>query len=172
MDRLTEAAVATENPFLLSYALFADGTAIGDTDPARALEAYRRGLLVAQDSGNRFMESSIAYSLGRLEVTHGEMASAFANLSLAIRNMLDSGNSTTMRIPLALLATALDRLGFSEAAATTVGFTCSPLAEMMYPEITAVIARLRVILGDENYEWLARRGETITTAEMVAYAYD
>jgi hypothetical protein len=32
--------------------------------------------------------------------------------------------------------------------------------------------RLRQGLGDQNYESLARTGETMTTAEMAAYASD
>jgi hypothetical protein len=39
------------------------------------------------------------------------------------------------------------------------------------PEITTTIAHLRDVLGDQTYESLARKGETMTTAEMVAYAY-
>jgi hypothetical protein len=31
---------------------------------------------------------------------------------------------------------------------------------------------VRGVLGDESYESLARKGKTMTTAEMVAYAYD
>ena len=42
----------------------------------------------------------------------------------------------------------------------------------MFPEISAAIAHLRAVLGDQTYESLARKGETMTTAEMVAYAYD
>ena len=34
------------------------------------------------------------------------------------------------------------------------------------------IAHLRDVLGDQTYESLARKGETMTTAEMVTYAYD
>jgi hypothetical protein len=35
-----------------------------------------------------------------------------------------------------------------------------------------VIAHLRDVLGDKTYQSLARTGETMTTADMVAYAYD
>jgi hypothetical protein len=35
-----------------------------------------------------------------------------------------------------------------------------------------VIAHLREVLGDQTYESLARRGETMTTAAMATYAYD
>jgi hypothetical protein len=36
----------------------------------------------------------------------------------------------------------------------------------------SAIAHLRNLLGDQTYDSLAREGETMTTAEMVAYAYD
>ena len=41
-----------------------------------------------------------------------------------------------------------------------------------YPQIEATIAHLCDVLGDRTYESLAREGETMTTAEIVAYAYD
>jgi hypothetical protein len=40
------------------------------------------------------------------------------------------------------------------------------------PEITTAITHLRDVLGDQTYESLARKGETMTTAEIVTYAYD
>ena len=41
-----------------------------------------------------------------------------------------------------------------------------------YPQINTAITHLRDVLGDQTYESLARKGETMTTAAMVAYAYD
>jgi hypothetical protein len=35
-----------------------------------------------------------------------------------------------------------------------------------------VVAHLREVLGDQTYESLARKGEAMTTAAMVTYAYD
>jgi hypothetical protein len=40
------------------------------------------------------------------------------------------------------------------------------------PEIGTAIAHLREVLGEATYETLARKGETMTTAAMAAYAYD
>ena len=57
---LIEAAEATRNPHALSYALNAYGFAFRDTDPDRALDAFRRGLVIAQDSGNRCSELAAA----------------------------------------------------------------------------------------------------------------
>ena len=52
------------------------------------------------------------------------------------------------------------------------GFALNPIAAAAFPEITTAIAHLRDVLGDQAYESLARKGETMTTAAMAAYAYD
>ena len=48
----------------------------------------------------------------------------------------------------------------------------APFAAAAVPEITTAITHLRDVLGDETYESLARKGETMTTAAMATYAYD
>jgi hypothetical protein len=40
------------------------------------------------------------------------------------------------------------------------------------PELGTSIAHLRDVLGNQAYESLARKGEAMTTAAMVTYAYD
>ena len=59
-DGLIEAAEATGNPFLLALALGAYGVAFRDADPVGALNALGRGLVIAQDSGNRAHASVLA----------------------------------------------------------------------------------------------------------------
>ena len=59
-DGLIEAAEATGNPSLLAFALFAYGLAFRDADPVGALNALGRGLVIAQDSGNRTNASPLA----------------------------------------------------------------------------------------------------------------
>ena len=172
-DGLIEAAEATGNPSLLAFALAAYGLAFGDADPVGALNAHRRGLVIAQDSGNRAQESALALYLARHEAEHGDTASAFDHLTLAIRNYHNSGDTTTIRAPLAVLAALCDRLGRYEPAATIAGFALSiPLAAAAVPKITTAITHLRDVLGEATYESLARKGETMTTAAMATYAYD
>src|SRR5512144_456158 len=60
-------AEATGNPYALAYALSAYGYAFRDTDPHRAMEARRRGLKIAQDSGNRTVETMLATGLSSFE---------------------------------------------------------------------------------------------------------
>ena len=168
---LIDAAEATHNPYALANALHAYGYAFGDADPIRALEALRRGLVIAQDSGNRYVESLLATALSRVEAEHGDPLAALDHITLAIRNFDDSGNVAYIRSALATLALFLDRLGRLEPAATLAGFALNPLTATL-PEFSAAIAHLRDVLGDQTYESRARKGETMTTAAMLTYAYD
>jgi predicted ATPase/class 3 adenylate cyclase len=170
-DGLIEAAETTGNPHLLALALGAYGFAFHDADPVGALNALGRGLVIAQDSGNRTIASTLASTLARLEAEHGDPVAAFDHLTLSIHNYHNAGDTTTIRVPLAVLAALFDRLGRYEPAATIAGFAVGAVTERV-PEFTAAIAHLRDVLGDQTYESLARKGETMTTAAMVAYAYD
>jgi predicted ATPase/class 3 adenylate cyclase len=171
-DGLIEAAEATGNSMLLAVALRAYGVAFRDADPIGALHALGRGLVIAQDSGNRANESVLASVLARLEAEHGAPLAALDHLTLAIRNFHNAGNTTTIRVALAVLAVLFDRLGRYEPAANIAGSALSPLAATVVPEITTAITHLREVLGEATYESLARKGETMTTAAMATYAYD
>ena len=171
-DGLIEAAEATGNPSLLALALGAYGSAFRDADPVGALNALGRGLVITQDSGNRAVASTLANTLARLEAEHGDTLAALDHLTLAIRNFHNAGDTTTIRVPLAVLAAHFDRLGRYEPAATIAGFALSPFSASGFSEITTAIAHLRDVLGDATYESLARKGETMTTAAMATYAYD
>jgi predicted ATPase/class 3 adenylate cyclase len=169
---LIEVAEATGNPAALSFALYAYGYAFGDADPAAALDAQRRGLVIAQESGNRNTETRIAGSLSRLEAEYGDPLAALDYFALAVRNFHDAGNTTMIRFPLAVLAAFFDRLGRDEPAAIIAGFAFSPLTSAAYPELSTAIAHLREVLGDQTYESIARKGETMSATAMVTYAYD
>ena len=120
----------------------------------------------------RTVASLLANSLALLEAEHGGTVSALDHLTLAIRNYHNAGDTTTIRVPLASLAALFDRLGRYEPAATIAGFALSPFSAPAVPEITTAITHLRDVLGDQTYESLARKGETMTTAAMATYAYD
>ena len=169
---LIDAAEATRNPHVLSFALSAYGTAFRDADPDRAREAMLRGVVIAQDSGNRTIETHLASNLARLEAQHGDPLAALDYFLVSIRHLHDSGNSTTIRAVLATLAALFNRLGHYEVAATMSGFADMPYTRSVVPEISTAIIHLRKVLGDETYESLARRGEQMTTAAMVTYALD
>jgi predicted ATPase len=170
---LVEVAEATGNPWALSYALLSVGFAYRDADPARALEAARRGLVTAHDSGNRFNESHLASLLSLLEAEHGDPLIALDYITLASRDYQDAGSVTFYHSSLAPLALILDRLGHFEAAAVIASYAAlSPMAVASFPQIPVTIAHIRECLGTQTYDALARKGTAMTPSAMVTYAFE
>src|SRR5258708_31200393 len=137
-DDLVDAAEANGNPCALANALLAYGFAFREADPVRALYALRRGRAIAQDTGIRWNESHLAVILSGLEAEHGDPLAALDCFTVAIRNYHDSGNTTRIRSPLAVLATYFDRLGRYEAAATIAGFAVNLLTPL-FTEINTTV---------------------------------
>lgn len=169
---MIEAAEATRNPWALANALYTYGYAFGDSDPPAALEAVRRGLVIAHESGNRLTESLLATTLSWLEAEHGDPLMALDHITLAVSSFYDSGNVAYFHFALATLALLLDRLGRLEPAAIIAGFALSPHSALSFSQFRTVIDHLRYALGEQAYDTLARQGQSMTTAEMVAYALD
>jgi predicted ATPase len=172
LEDLRTAADATDNPAVLGYALLARGLAYRYADGVAAYDAHRRGLMIAQDSGNALIESHLAGTLAQLAAVHGEPTDAFDYLTLAIHHFYDAGSFSHLRVPLAILADVFDRLGHHEPAATLSAFAITPFTRTTVPEINATVSHLREVLGDEVYESLARTAEAMTSAEIATYALD
>jgi hypothetical protein len=171
-EGLLAAADATHNPMTACFALLARGLAYHDADRVAAFDALRRVLAVAGESGNRQMESAAAVTLWIVAATETNPIQFFEYLTVAIHHYDDSGNVANLRNPLAVLACQLDRLGRHEQAATMSGFAESAFTLASYPQLSSTIAHLRDVLGDETYQSLARKGETMTIAAAATYAYD
>jgi hypothetical protein len=70
-------------------------------------------------------------------------------------------------------AAVLDRLGRYEPAATIAGFAeVNPFATTAFPGLGTAVTHQRNVLGDETYESLARKGETMSTTAMATYVLD
>jgi predicted ATPase len=171
-DNLLDAADATDNPGAIAYALLAYGYACRDDRPLAAYDALRRGLRIAQDSGNRMTESYLAVNLSPFAATHGASADTLDFLALAINNFYDSGSYSHMVSPLGVLAAYFARVGRHESAATLVGFAATTFALATFPEIADTITQLRLALGDQRYESLTRASEKMTNAAIAQYALD
>jgi predicted ATPase/class 3 adenylate cyclase len=174
---LVDAAEATHNPYLVSMALLAYAMARREEDPLGALDAVQSGLAVARESGNRanetYLAMVLAVTLVQIETEPADPLVVLDNIALAIRNYYDAANTSQIRSALAILAIFLDRHGHTESAAMIAGFaSVAPTAAPSIPEFSTAITHLREVLGDQTYESLTRKGETMTTAEIVTYAYD
>jgi predicted ATPase/class 3 adenylate cyclase len=171
-DDLFHVAERAVNPMSISGALLAYGHTHRGAAPGVAYEALRRGLTVAQDSGNRQMESVLALSLSSVAVTYASPLEAFDFVAFAIRTYYDSGTLMFVSGAIGVLAALLDRFERYEAAATICAFAEVPVARGTYPEINTTLAHLREVLGDERYESLAQAGMTMSNAAMAKFAIE
>ena len=140
--RLIDAAEATHNPWRLSYALLAVGLAFRDLDPDRAREALRRGLIVAQDSGNRMLESLLATALSPLEAEHRDPLAALDHITLATRNCYDSGN-------VGLISTPWQRSRYSSTTVRTIPAKSSAFRRLGRSPPRRGISRGMIVLRQE-----------------------
>ena len=171
---LIEAAEKLHNPYALSFALSAYGYAFSDADPVRALGAMRRGLVIARDNGNRFNESFLAQNVARVEVAHGDPLAALDFMALAIRRHHDVGQHwphvrpagcprCTSRTARTLRTSGNHRRVRSISPLTAVALSGYKQCDRArFPKSSAIRPMNRS----------PAQGETMTTAEMVTYAYD
>jgi predicted ATPase len=164
------AAEATGNPTVVCLALNAYGMAHFDADPPAAYEALRRGLTIAEDTGNRQVESTLVVTLARLAAVRGDPTDALEFLARAIKSTYNSGSFSFMTTPLAALASLLDRLDYLQPAATIAGFAAVPLTVILTPEFANAVEHVREVLHPDTYESFARAGKNMTPAAMAAYA--
>ena len=128
--------------------------------------------MIAQDSGNRASETHLAASLCPLEAEYGDPLAALDYFTAGDPQLPRLGQHHPDPQP-----AGCPRRPFRPARTLRTGghhrrFRVNPLTAAAVPEISTAIAHLRDVLGDQTYESLARKGETMTTAAMVTYAYD
>ena len=71
-------ARAHGNPVWIAFALDGTGRAFADTDPARALDAFRQALVLAQSSGCRSARPASRNEAAGLETVHGDLDRAWS----------------------------------------------------------------------------------------------
>jgi len=180
-EDLLAAAETTDNPCeqiwaLMGYGMIRwdfNGRARQDFDPVVAFDVLSRALRIAQESGNRQLETHTAAAVAALAAARGNPTDAFDLFALAIRYYHDAGSFSHMHTPLGWLAAFLDQLGHPAPAATIAGFALDFYVRVTNPQIVdTTITHLRESLGEQAYESLARTGASMTNSEMASYALD
>lgn len=157
------------NPYAKSFADLAYSSALIHTDPAKALDVLRRGAVVAQESGNRAIETFLTTTMSRVMAQHGDPLSALDQLTVVFRHYLDGGNLSNLRSSFAILISILDHMGRHVAAVTVAGFAVNPFILATFPETNVALAHARDHLGDERFEALLRSGAAMPTPVMVEF---
>ena len=163
-------ARARGNPWMVAYAINGFGQAFADADPARALEAYREGLLHTRQHRLPWWEAVIARDAAGLEAAHGTLDQGLALFDIAIDSCHQAGNIGNLAVTLANLALFFDRHGQPETAATLYGTTTGYTSTVMVTDWPERIQQLRTALGESRFDECAAVGSAMELADAVRYA--
>jgi hypothetical protein len=144
-------------------------SALIHTDPTKALEVSSRGVVVAQESGNRAVATFLTTIMSRVMAHHGDPVKALDQLTVVFRHYLDGGNLSNLRSGFAILMSVLDHMGRHVATATIGGFAVNPFILAAIPETEVALTHARESLGDVQFEALRRNGAAMTTPAMVEF---
>jgi len=164
-------ARASDNAYLLTFALNGYGRAFGHTEPARALSALREGLDVAEHNRVEFWATNMAREAAELEAAHGDPHQALELFDTAINTFHRAGDPGNVAVTLAGLAMCLEGHGQPEIAATIYGAsTHHEETHWWTVNLPEVIDNLRTALGSDTFTSSVNEGAAMELADAVHYA--
>ena len=172
-DGVVAAAEAARIPWTITGAMHGFGQAIASSDPKAALAAYRRGLDIARESGNRWWIVTTGSELAALEARAGEPLAALDIFGEVVDWVWDANDITYLYRLFAWLVTVFHQLERHEPAAVLLGVGHDHFASVA-PDIdlTAIIATLQSTLGTRAFEQHFAAGATLDLGNAVQYVQD
>jgi predicted ATPase len=163
------ASRAYGTPNLVAGVLSAYGRAFAATDPTRALQALREGVVYTRQHRLVFFEALLCREAGGLEAVHGDPGQACALLENAIDLMQRAGDVGNLAVAFADLAVLFHRLQQPEIAATLYG--ASRRGDIGWvTHLASVVDHLRTLLGDNTFDQCADKGAAMETSDAATYA--
>ena len=166
--------VATSgNPTMMAMILYAEGEALLEVDPLRALEPIGEALEFAEAADNVFMEGLARMSITSLRGRHGDPLVALRLFSDVLRHWRRGGRWTQLWLTLRNLVELLARLGAHEATAVLYGACLASSPPSYGPEaerLDAVVKTVVGSLGEKAFGDAKARGETLSDDEAVLFA--
>ncbi len=169
-DETLAAARSYGNPGNVAYALAGYGRAFAETDPARALDAYREGLEYCQRHRILQFEGVIAREAAGLEAVHGQLEQGLIMFDSTIDSFRQAGDVGNVAATLANLALFFDRHGQPEIAATLYGSTTQHTSTLMVADWPERVGQLRTALGESRFDECTAVGAAMELADAVRYA--
>jgi tetratricopeptide (TPR) repeat protein len=171
VDADVAAAESTRIPHSIAIAYYSKDRAFAEADPPTAIEAYKRAISIAQDSGNRFWEQLVVADMAALQARAGNPTTALT----MFQQMLDvwQGAPDAMGIAHGIggLIILFQRLGRSEDAVTLHAALMRYLPSLrMLEELPDAIDQARASLDDAAFDAAARRGAVMEFRNMIEFA--
>jgi hypothetical protein len=170
-DETLAEARAHGNPSGIGVALAGYGRAFAETDPPRALRAYREGLQYCREQRVLSTEAVIARDAAGLEALHGRPDDAGELFDTTMDTYLRAGDHPSLAITLAHLGVFFDRVEQPEVAATLYGASTRYDSIVAVPGLPVVVEHLRAGLGADVFDRCVATGAGMELGEAVAYAH-
>lgn len=167
-DRTLAAARLNGNPYWVAWSLWGYGLALTKTDPARALNARRQGLIYSREHRLPFWEHLNAIDTASFEAIHGEVGRGLELLDTVVDAFHRSGDVRSLARSIDVLVVSPDHLGRSASAATIYGIGSRTLGGA--PRLAKVTNRLRDALGAQRFDECVASGAAMQPIESVRYA--
>jgi tetratricopeptide (TPR) repeat protein len=166
------AARAYGNPTVIAFVLLGYGRAYADTDPPRALRAFREGLIYSREHRLAMEEGQLLYSAARLEAVYGDLDEALESLDVAIDAFHRAGNRSLLALALAYLAVLFDRVRQPDIAVSVYGASAGypGVSVAAVPGLPDTVEHLRDTLGPAVFDACLAAGQAMELGEAVAYA--
>jgi len=166
-----DAARSHANPFFIAAALGAYGRAFTDTDPSRALAAFREGRRYTADQRLDYFRAIIARDSAELEANDGEIDQALQLFDTAIDLFHRAGDYSRLGLVFAYMAKFFDRFEQPELAATFYGASAE-YGTMSLHGLSDVVDHLRSQLDPATYEKSVATFDATDLNQAVKYARD
>ena len=171
-DDALAAAWAHGNPYVVAWALHANGLAYADTDPARALNTLRKGLDYARDHRLLYWEARIAREAAVVEALDGDLDRALALFDDVIDALHQAGNVATLAAALAHLAVVFDRIDRPRIAAIVYGASTHYGVINTVTNLPNAVDHLRAVLDGTGFTNSIAVGAAMEPAVAVRYVRD
>ena len=175
----TRAARALGNPTALVTALFAEGLAYVENDPAHALEVFDESLALTASGASDIVYGEIQEQSIRLRTILGDVRGAVEALRTGFEHAIGQSNRVTATTLLWYGVEALVPYGELELSAVLFGAVdedgelASNLNVLVGPQVARHMdarAQARAGLGDARFDELVTRGSTMSYDDVIAFA--
>ena len=169
-DGALQACRNRENPYWIAMALSGYGRVFTDSDPQRALNAFREGIYLTQQHRLPYWEATIAREAAGLEAIHGNTAQGLELFASSIDSYHQAGNVASLAATLANLASFFEHFEQPEIAATILGTANRYAGTVIALHLPELITRLEIRLGQERFEECSSTGAALTLPDAVQTA--
>jgi hypothetical protein len=171
-EEAVTAARAHGNPFWLAAALSGYGRCFAETDPVRALDAFRQALVHTREHRLVAWDAILSREAAGLEGVHGDLDRAVALFATAIDSLQRAGDVGNLVVAFADLVVFFDRVEQPSIAATIYGASTHHGDIGWVVSLPNVLEHLRTVLGETAFNTCIATGAAMDIGEAVQYALD